>query len=408
MTPRVRCSNPNCRRPTRLGVDALGRSFRCGSCGTKLAVNPMGEVPFAAPAIGARAPWESEPPVRGRSLGSATPARLGRYQVLGLLGHGERATTYLGIDPNSERRVALKVPRRDGQARDDSKARARFLAEGRTLARLRHPAIGAFLEAVDDDRLLVATALVPGKPLVEVLDEGRVVPERAAEIALAIADALSHAHVLGMSHKALRPSNVMVLADSEVVLLDFALSWIVGPSLAEFWRSWPAYLAPELARGATTADPALCDQYSLGVILYQMLCGRPPFIGTNEVVLFAAWNDDPLPPRAFRAGIPQGLERVCLRAMARRPEDRYPNCGALATDLRRWLARSRRTQARLGRVRGAGRWVRRRPAETVSAALAVLALAATSFYASSRLAPSSESAARTPPPALASKDPARR
>lgn len=334
-----------------------------------------------------KSPWDSEPSGGRRSLGCASPAHKGRFQVLGLLGPGEFATTYRAVDPDSGRRLALTIPRPPRDSSEDPEAREQFLIEGEALARLRHPRIVPILEAGDDGRPYWVTPLTDGTPLVALLQEGPLPPERAATIALGVAEALAHAHAMGIVHRAVSPSTVLLGAEGEALLNDFGLgrfAWAGGGSALANWQASPAYVPPERAEGRSAMDLFRADQYGLGVLLYEMLCGRPPFIGSPEVVFFASWNDDPLPPNAFRSGLPQGLERICLKAMARRPEDRYPNCVALGKDLQDWRASRHRRRGRAGRVRRAGHWVRRRPAETVSAALAVLALAATSVYATAR------------------------
>ena len=320
----------------------------------------------------------------GRSLGVALPARLGRFQVRSLLGSGSCATVYRAFDPELEREVALKVPHPGSLVA--SEKLDRFLGEARALARLRHPGIVPVFEAGRfGDLPYLATAYIAGRSLAGVIADGPLPLARAVEVAADLAEALGHAHGVGVVHRDVKPGNVLVETGGAVHLADFGLAHrhdagaltrtgvVVGT---------PAYLAPERAAcGEESALPE-SDQYSLGVVLYEMLCGRPPFLGPPPMVLYSARFDDPLPPRHLRHDLPRSLERVCLKAMAKDPSERYPSCPAFAAELRRWLRRSRRP-SRSGSIDRAVRWLRTRPVVAVSTALAVLCLAASTALLSS-------------------------
>ncbi len=350
-----------CDRSTRLGADALGRTFRCTHCGTKLP--RVGEV---------SPPWEDEEEdvQPGRTLGLAMRSRLGRFQVRGLLSVGTHATIYRAFDPEREREVALKVPLAGSSMRFD-----RFLSEARALARLRHPAIATVFEAGRiDETPYMTTAIIEGSLLSRELENGPFSFSRAARITADLAEALAHAHEHGVAHRDVQPAHVRIEPAGNVVLTDFGIGVLFG---------MPAYLAPELAEcGSKQADSA-SDQYSLGVVLYELICGRPHFLGSPALVLDSVQHDDPMPPRLLRPGIPPTLERICLKALARDPARRYSSCEALAAALRDWLdrkgtrrlARQRRTRA----LSRASTWLRKRPAATVSAILAVLGLTASAI-----------------------------
>jgi serine/threonine-protein kinase len=292
-------------------------------------------------------PWERDRPAAGtrpvRSLGVAKPARLGRFQILENAGSGSTSTVYRAYDPELDRVVALKVPHRSEVAGD--KSQARFVSEARALARLSHPAIVPVYEAGRSGGTpYLATAYVGGSPLSESLRGGPFAPPRAAAVAAELAEALYYAHGLGVVHRDVKPANVLVECGGAVRLTDFGLALRPGerrPGEAGAVTGTPAYLAPELAGGDGTTATAASDQYSLGVVLYEMLCGRPPFLGPPALVLYYARTDDPTPPSVFRPGIPRSLERICLRALLRHPSRRYPSCGALAEALRAWSRRGR-------------------------------------------------------------------
>jgi serine/threonine-protein kinase len=424
MIAEVRCTNPSCGRPSRLGGDALGRTFRCGHCGAKLPGRPTAG-PGAGEAVEAEAdpdvpdPWDVEELVgsRTRTLGAATPTRVGRYQVRGLLGAGTCAAVYRAFDPELCREVALKVPHANKVARPA--ARERFLDEARAVARLRHPGIVPVYDAGRHGSLpYLATALIEGPTLARLLEGGPLGFDRAAEVAADLAEALGHAHGFGVVHRDVKPANVLVEPDGAARLTDFGLARGVEPGpdperaaaagrggAYEVISGTPAYVAPEQAEhGEASALPA-SDQYSLGVVLYEMLCGRPPFLGPPALVLYYARTDDPVPPRDFRPGVPRGLEAICLKALARDPSRRYPSCQAMADDLRRWLARSRSVASARDTFGHASRWLRRRPAAALSTLLAVIGVVATTVFAaalvaSTALAPSAEFARTHNPDAL--------
>jgi len=438
MTMEVSCTNPTCRRRSRLGSDSLGRTFRCARCGTKLP-GPGGAVALAgvnfpaaadrpaprgsasAPVLTAVAParlpaaveesWDEDEGDAAassaggsastssrprRSLGLAMPARVGRFQVRALLGSGSCGTVYRAFDPDLEREVALKVPH-PGSV-NGPKALARFCGEAKALARLRHPAVVPLFEAGSDGGVpYLATAYIAARTLGQVLDAGRLEAARAARIALALAEALAYAHERGVVHRDVKPANVLVEPGGAVHLADFGLAH--RDDAAKLTRpgsliGTPAYVAPEQADGSGAVARPANDQYSLGVVLYEMLCGRTPYEGPPPLVLHNARLGSPTPPRALRPGLPRELERICLRAMALRPADRYADCAALADDLRRWLdGRPAPAHGAPRPVDRAVRWLRQRPAVALTGLLGALGLAASTVLAAAMVAPAPAAAA---------------
>ena len=186
-------------------------------------------------------------------------------------------------------------------------------------------------------------ALIEGRSLDERLDEGPLAPGDAAAVAAELAEALAYAHALGVVHRDVKPANVRIDHRGDVYLMDFGIAY--RPDSNELplppgtILGTPAYVAPEQAEGGRTDPLPASDQYSLGAVFYELLCGRPPFVGPPSYVLFHAIHREPPSPRTVEPKVPRALAAVCLKALAKRPDRRYPDCQALADDLRRWLRR---------------------------------------------------------------------
>lgn len=268
------------------------------------------------------------------------PQQLSRFRILSVLGEGRQAIVYRAFDPLLQRQVALKLPL-EGTI-PTPRTFERFLEEARALARLAHPRIVPVYEAgCAANCHYIAMALIEGSSLAEQIAGRRISIVRAAEIAADLADALAYAHQRGIVHRDVKPANVRVDTQGDVYLMDFGMAH--RPHSAESSRSTgaiigtPSYLAPEQARGEERDVSPRSDQYSLGAVLYEMLCGKPPFLGAPSLVLFNAIHKDPAPLRELEPRIPRRLAAICRKAMSKRLKDRYLDCQDLADDLRRWL-----------------------------------------------------------------------
>ena len=372
----VRCPNPACDQASHLVDDGLNRVFRCPRCRTRL---PHFE-PHPRPQLGdgsttqgphlrrqrdtqeAGLSTASAPSVR-RGGGDVDPRetsgperfgitpRLGRLQLRDKLGAGAFATIYHAFDPLLERDVTLKVFH-TAESRhafepggSPSKDFAHFASEVKALARLRHPQIVPIYDAGCEGAYhFIAMAYLSGGTLAEAIAAHPFDWRQTARIIVEIAEALEHAHAEGIVHRDVKPSNIVLDAQGAAHLIDFGLAHRPGSdpvedggSRAGVIRGTPAYLAPEQATGLDTPPLPANDQYSLGAVFYELLCGQPPFSGPRLQVLVSALQATPTPPRERNSGVPSGLEAICLKTLAKQPGDRYPSCGALAEDLNRWL-----------------------------------------------------------------------
>jgi serine/threonine-protein kinase len=242
------------------------------------------------------------------------------------------AQVWEGTDEVLRRRVAVKILH-PHLAADDTFV-ARFRQEAVAAARLAHPGIVAIYDTCSDGGVeAIVMELVQGRTLRDRLDDDTPIdPWQAAGLAAQVAEALEAAHRAGLVHRDVKPANVLLCGDGRVKVADFGIAKAVADAdLTQpgLMVGTAKYLAPEQVRGEPV-DPRT-DIYSLGVVLYEMLCGRPPFTAdTDAATALARLHRDPLRPRQVRANVPRALEEVVGRAMAREPGQRY----ASASDLR--------------------------------------------------------------------------
>jgi serine/threonine protein kinase len=267
------------------------------------------------------------------------PPQVGRFVIRARLGAGAFATVYRAYDPQLDRDVALKVPYPG--TLDSLRRIERFLGEARAAARLRHPHIVPVYDAgCDGPWHYIASAFIEGKTLAGLIDEGPIHFHRGAEIVRQLAEALAYAHKLGIVHRDVKPANILIDEQGQPCLTDFGLAFHrdAGGQMTPTGTilGTPSYMAPEQAGGKLGDPLPASDQYSLGAILYELLCGVPPFAGPPPIVIYNAVYQEPVPPRQRNPQAPVELERICLTALAKRPEDRYASCKALADALQQW------------------------------------------------------------------------
>jgi serine/threonine-protein kinase len=259
----------------------------------------------------------------------------GRYRLEELLASGGMAQVWRGTDEVLRRQVALKLLH-PHLAADESFV-ARFRQEAVAVARLAHPGIVAIYDTCSEDGVeAIVMELVPGRTLRERLDDGTPIdPWQAAGLAAQVAEALDVAHRAGLVHRDVKPANVLLAGDGRVKVADFGIAKaleagdLTQPGLMV---GTARYVAPEQVEGKPV--DARTDIYSLGVVLYELLCGRAPFDGDGEAaVALARLQRDPLRPRQVRPSVPKALEEIVCRSLARDPDHRYASAAELRAAL---------------------------------------------------------------------------
>lgn len=343
----------------------------------------------------------------------AGPQRIGKFEIERVLGQGGFGIVYLAHDVVLGRTVALKVPRLHTLA--SRSLLARFQREGRAAASLDHPHIVPLYEAGEGDGLCyIASAYCPGPNLAEWLrsQKHEVDSATAARLVLQLADAAAYSHGRGVLHRDIKPGNVMLVPASQGAearggtglpfsprLGDFGLAKLVLEAAAEpggrddsagvALLGTPSYMAPEQLEGAREVIGPATDIYALGVVLYELLAGRPPFQGSNVVdVLDQVRNGEPVPLRRLRRDVPRDLETICLKCLAKAPSQRYESAESLRNDLQRFLDGLPIRARPPGTIDMTVKWVRRRPAAAalvVTAAFALLGFVGLQTWHAARL-----------------------
>lgn len=301
--------------------------------------------------------------------------RLGHFLLLGEIGRGGMGAVHRAWDERLRRIVAVKVI-----LVDDEEAIARFRREAAAVARVRHPHIVTIHDVGSvDGRHYIAMDLLEGVTLTARLGARREGGEplplfRAVEILRDASRALAHAHDLGVVHRDVKPSNILVGEGDHAWVVDFGLALIDGET-SRITRTnalvgTPSYMSPEQADGSRSAITGLTDVYGLGATLYFVLTGRAPFEGDPVRVLHDVLIRDPRPPSTRNRRVPDDLETICLRCLEKAPDRRYPSAHALADDLDAWLAGEPIAARPLGPVR---RFVRRARRNLLVTALVAVA-----------------------------------
>jgi len=262
----------------------------------------------------------------------------GRYLVESELGRGGMATVFKGTDTVLGRPVAVKVL--SPQYAGDADFVTRFRREAQSAARLNHPNLVSVYDTGTDDGIhFIVMEYVDAKTLADYLaGGGRIMPERAIEIAEAVCDALSMAHAHGIIHRDIKPANIMITSKGDVKVTDFGIARVISgaDTIAQTAAvlGTASYLSPEQAQSQPVDQRS--DIYSLGVVLYEMVTGRPPFSGDSPVMVASKHVlEQPTPPSKLNSDVSPALEAVIMKAMSKNPDNRYQDADELRVDLER-------------------------------------------------------------------------
>lgn len=418
---------PGCSKHYSVQEEFLGRNTTCKKCGRTFLLSGSSQ-PGAKTSHSAEMPERQSAPLQ--SVAETAPQaagtdphgpvkKLGRFEIRGdPLGAGAFGAVFRGFDPILGREVALKVPH--AGSLQTARQKERFLREAKASAQMRHPNIVPVYEAgVDGDTYYIASAFIPGQTLKDAIADSRFDFQRSVKIVRDLAGALDYAHRLGIVHRDVKPANIMLDACGEPQLMDFGLARLddassTGSADAEAESAGkppqlkrlagragvegadskltqdgsvlgtPAYMAPEQASAQHQLVGPASDQYSLGVVLYELLCGDTPFSGPPGLVLSLVINQEPPAPRSVNPAIPLDLEAICLKAMAKAREHRYVGCREFSEDLRRWQAGEPIHARQISPVERFLRWCRRNPVVaglSATAGMLLLIVAAVSVLA---------------------------
>ena len=270
----------------------------------------------------------------------------GRYEIRDLIGRGGMAEVHLGYDTRLSRIIAIKLLRSD--IAGDPTFQARFRREAQSAAALNHPTIVAVYDSGEEEITAPngATRSVPyivmeyveGHTVRELLGDGDAVPiPEAVEITTGVLDALEYSHRAGIVHRDIKPGNIMLTSTGAVKVMDFGIARAMEDSSATVTQTHAVvgtaqYLSPEQARGEVV--DARSDLYSTGCLLYELLTGQPPFTGDSAVAIaYQHVREIPKPPSALAADVPESLDRVVLKALAKARDDRYQDAAHMRNEL---------------------------------------------------------------------------
>jgi serine/threonine protein kinase/Flp pilus assembly protein TadD len=271
------------------------------------------------------------------------------YRIVEKLGEGGMGSVYVAVDTHLGRRVAIKFP--NGPAADEQRYRARFLREARAVSGLSHPHIATLYDygETDTGHPFIVLELVKGQTLGRLLSEGGLTLLRSVEIVRDVAEALEEAHRHGIVHRDVKPSNVLVNERGQVKVLDFGLvkhlsedhsqevdkearTLLTAHTQSGTVLGTPLYLSPEQAKSAPV--DARSDIFALGAVLYECITGKPAFSGATVMEIAAqVILANPAPPSSVNPNVPPELERITLKALAKKPEARYQTAAELVADL---------------------------------------------------------------------------
>src|ERR1035437_5483487 len=256
-------------------------------------------------------------------------SNLGRYEIISELGQGAMGVVYKASDPLIDRIVAIKTINLGLALDEKEEYEGRFYQEAKAAGRLSHPNIVTIFDVgKSGDVAYIAMEFLQGKELRDILNEGETLPvERVLDMTAQVALGLGYAHEHGIVHRDVKPSNIMVGSDGHVKITDFGIARMESASVRTqtgMVLGSPKYMSPEQVMGKLIDQRS--DIFSLGVVLYEMLTGRAPFAGENvNAIMYQTLNSIPPPPGSVNSAVPDMLNFIVAKALAKGLDDRYQN-----------------------------------------------------------------------------------
>ena len=336
MPNQVKTNCPKCGRPVEFDAAQSSGKIQCGHCNAALSINkpPGGGASAAAP----KAKVSSTASLIGAQT-KELPKQIGQCEIRGILGQGSFGTVYLGYHPFLDKQLAVKILR--AEVLDSQQAIERFQREAKILADMKHANILRVYDAGKHGQdYYIASEFIAGQDLADAIPDDGMPAVRAAGFIVQMLDALAYAHSRAVVHRDIKPRNARLDQNGEIHVMDFGLAgWAMfdaddadetsskeklGLTMAGQKLGTPAYMSPEQAKGETASVGPASDIYSVGVVLYELLTGHYPFDARDP---FAMCNAHvyvkPEPPSTRRADVPSELDAICLKALEKRPADRF-------------------------------------------------------------------------------------
>ncbi len=265
-------------------------------------------------------------------------SHLGRYEIISELGQGAMGVVYKATDPLIDRTVAIKTINLGLAQEEKEEYEARFYQEAKAAGRLSHPNIVTIYDVgKSGDVAYIAMEFLQGREVRDILNDGQALPvEQVLDIVSQVALGLAYAHEHGIVHRDVKPSNIMMIRDGHVKITDFGIARMESAAVRTqtgMVLGSPKYMSPEQVMGKLIDQRS--DIFSLGVMLYEMLTGKAPFVGENvNAIMYQTLNGVPPPPSTVNPLVPDMLNFIVAKALAKGLDDRYQNAKDLANDLR--------------------------------------------------------------------------